>query len=128
MIEILTFKWNVESGKKPYLSISQVSLFAYSLYMNKFFMSLSLYLLRITRETRSYKEFFESNSRLHEILIKLDVLRSEYRKREIRGQFHQHYTSRFYTCRFQKRKKDRQVASLFLRFRDLHMQKLFVEC
>ena len=32
----------------------------------------------------------------------------------IRGQFHQHFTSSFYSQRFQKRKKDSQVKLLFV--------------
>ena len=31
----------------------------------------------------------------------------------IRGQFHQHFTSSFYTCRSQKRQRDSQVKQLF---------------
>ncbi len=44
-----------------------------------------------------------------------------------RGQFHQHFTSSFYVCRSQKRKKYSKVVSLFWSFRDLRTQKLLVE-
>ncbi len=44
------------------------------------------------------------------------------------GKFHQCSTSSFYACRSQKRKKCIQVVSLFLRFWDLHTQKLLIKC
>ncbi len=44
-----------------------------------------------------------------------------------RCQFHQRFTSSFYACRSQKRKKDCQVISVFFRFWDLLEYKLLVK-
>ncbi len=44
------------------------------------------------------------------------------------GQFHQSSTSSFYLRRSQKRKKRHSSCHYFLRFWDLHAQKLLIEC